>query len=171
MSIVYLALGTNQGDRLQNLRRAVQLLESAVHVTRRSAVYETAPWGVTDQPDFLNMAVEGHTKLAPFELLDALKQIERAMGRQETIRYGPRVIDLDILLYDDLILQTERLEIPHARMAERAFVLIPLQDIAPNLVHPRLQRAVRELAAALPKDGGVRKFSERITLTDGTTNS
>jgi len=171
MSIVYLALGTNQGDRLQNLRRAVQLLESAVHVTRRSAVYETAPWGVTDQPDFLNMAVEGHTKLKPFELLDALKQIERAMGRQETIRYGPRVIDLDILLYDDLILQTERLEIPHARMAERAFVLIPLQDIAPNLVHPRLQRAVSELAAALPKDGGVRKFSERITRTDGTTNS
>ncbi len=171
MAIVYLALGTNQGNRIQNLRRALQRLAPAVQLLRLSAVYETAPWGVADQPDFLNLALEGNTNLAPFALLTALKNIERDLGRQETIRYGPRVIDLDILLYDDLVLQTERLEIPHARMAERAFVLIPLCDLAPALVHPRLQRTMRELAAALPPDASVRKFSEQIALTDATTNN
>lgn len=171
MPKIYLALGTNQGNRAQNLRRALELLAPYVSLTRLSALYETAPWGVTDQPDFLNMAAEGVTALPPLELLDALKNIEQAMGRRATMRYGPRVIDLDILLYGDLVMQTERLEIPHARMAERAFVLIPLQDLAPDLLHPRLQRTVRELVAALPDRSGVRPSHEQIKLTDVMTNN
>lgn len=171
MPSIYLALGTNQGERLANLRRALRLLAPYVTLTRVSPVYETAPWGVTAQPDFLNMAVEGITDLAPMTLLDALKNIERAMGRVETVRYGPRVIDLDILLYDDLVLQTERLEIPHPRMTERAFVLIPLRDIAPDVMHPRFYRTIRELAAALPAHDDVRAYHAHIALTDVTPNN
>jgi 2-amino-4-hydroxy-6-hydroxymethyldihydropteridine diphosphokinase len=171
MPKVYLALGTNQGDRVQHLRRALERLAPYVSLTQLSPLYETAPWGITDQPDFLNMAAEGVTTLSPFELLDALKNIEQAMGRQATVRYGPRVIDLDILLYGELVMQTERLEIPHARMAERAFVLIPLQDLAPDLIHPRLQRTVRELVAGLPNRSGIRKFQTQIHLTDVTPNN
>jgi len=171
MPKIYLGLGTNQGDRAQNLRRALAALAPAVAVTRISSVYETEPWGVTDQPKFLNMVAEGNTALSPLRLLDALKRIERALGRIETTRYGPRVIDLDILLYDALTLQTEQLEIPHARMAERAFVLIPLNELAPELALAGEQRAVRELVAALPAHTGVRKFHEQITLTDALSNN
>lgn len=171
MPKIYLALGTNQGDRARNLRRALELLAPQVMLTRLSSVYETAPWGVNDQPDFLNMAAEGVTALPPVDLLDALKTVEQTMGRQSTVRYGPREIDLDILLYGDLTMQTERLEIPHARMAERAFVLIPLHELAPDLVHPRLHRTVRELVAALPDRSGVREFPEHIMLTDVKPNN
>lgn len=168
---IYLALGTNLGNCVRNLRETLRRLAPYVQLTRLSPIYETAPWGVADQPRFLNMAAAGETTLTPVELLRALKTIERDMGRVETVRYGPRVIDLDILFYDDWVLQTNDLEIPHPRLAERRFVLVPLNDIAPALVHPRLERTIHELLRALPDDGDVKLFPETIALTDAPPNS
>lgn len=171
MPTIYLALGTNQGDRVQNLRRALELLAPFAELARLSSIYETAPWGIVDQPDFLNMAAQGTTNLPPLELLDELKRIEHSMGRLPTIRYGPREIDLDILLYGEMVVQTERLEIPHPRMAERGFVLIPLREIAPDLAPPGFDRTIRQLAEVLPDTRDIRKYREPFTLTDVTTNS
>jgi 2-amino-4-hydroxy-6-hydroxymethyldihydropteridine diphosphokinase len=118
-----------------------------------SPVYETKPWGYTDQPAFLNQAVAGEANLSPVDLLTHLKKIETTLGRKPTFRYGPRQIDIDILFYDDLILQTPALILPHPRLHERAFVLAPLADIAPNLVHPGLGKSVRELLAEADRTG------------------
>ena len=171
MPTIYLALGTNLGDRMQNLRHAIRQLAPNITVTRLSAVYETAPWGVTDQPDFLNLVLEGQTALSPIELLDLLKAVEQNMGRTQAIRYGPRIIDLDILLYDDVLIQTQRLEIPHLRLAERRFVLVPLDELAPNLLHPRLGKTIHELLADLDDDSALHRFPEHIALTDVTSNN
>ena len=128
MARVYLALGTNLGERMLNLAQALALLPPEVTILRSSPVYETPPWGVTDQPAFLNMVCEAETALEPLALLDRLKALEEKMGRQSSVRFGPRLIDLDILFYDDLVYHDERLEIPHPRLAERAFVLVPLAE-------------------------------------------
>ena len=112
---------------------------------KQSSMYETKPWGLTDQPDFVNMAVEAETDLAPIELLEMLKKIEKDMGRRDTIRWGPRIIDLDILLYDDIILKTDSLTIPHPLMHEREFVLGPLSEIAGDLIHPVLKKSIGDL--------------------------
>ena len=153
MSRVYLALGANLGDRMLNLAHALTLLPPAVKLLRCSRVYETPPWGYLDQPDFLNMVIEGETTLEPLVLLDRLKLLEEKIGRKKSERYGPRLIDLDILLYDDLQLQSERLEIPHPRLSERAFVLAPLADLAPDLEHPITHATVRELLAKVDRSG------------------
>jgi 2-amino-4-hydroxy-6-hydroxymethyldihydropteridine diphosphokinase len=145
MSIIYLGLGSNVGDRLANLRAAVRALPPEVSVVLESAVYETPPWGVEDQPGFLNMALKGETELMPAALRDHVKRIERKVGRTETFRWGPRVIDIDILLYDDRIVDTPKLVIPHAQMHKRPFVLVPLVSIAPDVVHPALGLSMREL--------------------------
>ena len=166
MRNVYLALGSNLGNRIGNLRDALHRLAPYLQLTRLSRVYETAPWGVAEQPRFLNLALAGETALTPHELLRALKTIERDMGRVETVRYGPRVIDLDILFYDNWVVQTNDLEIPHPRLAERRFVLVPLNDIAPTLLHPRLKQTVHELLRALPDDDDMKLFPEIIMLTD-----
>ncbi len=150
MPVVYLALGSNLGEREANLRQALDQLGMRVHLTTQSPIYETEPWGVTAQPRFLNLAVAGETDLGPHELLQFLKQIEQAMGRVPTVRYGPRLIDLDILFYDNVILESPDLTIPHPRLAERRFVLEPLADIAPDLVHPQLGLTMGELLARLP---------------------
>lgn len=129
MNDVYLSIGTNIGEREDNLRRAVRLLAEQVTIETVSAVYETAAVGFTDQADFLNIAVHVKTALSPLAMLDVCQAIENELGRVRTVRWGPRVIDLDILLYNNENMNTERLILPHPRMYERAFVLIPLFDV------------------------------------------
>lgn len=158
MANVFIALGGNIGDRSANLAAALERLAVLMTIEKRSAVYETAPKYVTDQPAFLNMAVVGETELAPESLLDALKDIEQALGRVEGQRFGPRPIDLDILFYDDLQIDTPRLTVPHPRLHERRFVLAPLADIAPTCAHPASGQTVAEMLSALPPDDDVRRF-------------
>jgi 2-amino-4-hydroxy-6-hydroxymethyldihydropteridine diphosphokinase len=150
---VYLGLGSNLGDRAANLRAALAALAPDVLVTAISAVYETVPMHVEDQPDFLNLVCAARTALAPHELLRRLKGIERALGRVPGPRYGPRAIDLDLLLYDDLVLDTAELTVPHPRMLDRAFVLVPLAEIAPSLRHPLAGETIAALAASLDASG------------------
>ena len=151
--IIYLALGTNLGDRRANLRAAIAVLPPAVTVLVESPIYETPPWGITDQPAFLNMALKGETLLAPLALLSLLKRRETQLGRTPSIRYGPRQIDMDILFYDGLILDTPELVVPHPRLQERAFALVPLADIAPDYYHPVLEKTVREMLASCDTSG------------------
>ena len=145
VSTVYLALGTNLGDRMDNLRRAIAALSPSVKVTALSSVYETPPWGYADQPAFLNMALAAETDLEPLALIAFLKKLETDLGREKTFRNGPRLIDMDILFYDDLVFDQADLVIPHPRLHERAFVLVPLNDVAPDRMHPVLKRTVRDL--------------------------
>jgi 2-amino-4-hydroxy-6-hydroxymethyldihydropteridine diphosphokinase len=152
---VYLALGANLGDRAASLLSAVERLRDAQAVELQSSVYETEPAYLLDQPRFLNMALRGHTALDPHALLVFLKRIERDMGRAAGPRYGPRAIDLDILLYDNLALATADLTIPHPRMAERPFVLAPLAEIAPELVPPGWNRSIGALAEVVHGNGDV----------------
>jgi 2-amino-4-hydroxy-6-hydroxymethyldihydropteridine diphosphokinase len=153
MSIIYLSLGTNLGDRKANLLGAVDALPPGVTVQAESTIYETPPWGYEDQPAFLNMAIQGETSLKPELLLKYLKQIEVRLGRQPSFHWGPRLIDIDLLFYDALVMETPQLVIPHPHLQERAFVLVPLANIAPNLVHPVLGKTLRELLAGLDKNG------------------
>ena len=156
---VYLGLGANLGDRAANLFRALAALGArGILVRRVSPLYETEPWGLTEQPRFLNAACAVETTLAPAALLAALKGIERDLGRVETVRYGPRPIDLDILLYDALTIETPTLTIPHPGMLERATVLVPLADIAGVAVHPHTGRTIREHLAALGQVEGLAPY-------------
>src|SRR5450759_3261356 len=160
MPIIYLALGSNLGVWFANLQAVLAALPPSVCVLDQSPVYETPPWGLTDQPAFLNMVLKGETTLTPLELLKHLKLLETRLGRLPAVRWGPRRIDMDILFYDDLILATLGLTIPHPRLHERAFVLVPLADLAPDLVHPVFGKLVRELLAAMgEKDtNGVKRY-------------
>jgi 2-amino-4-hydroxy-6-hydroxymethyldihydropteridine diphosphokinase len=150
---VILALGSNLGDRMANLRAVPAALPPYTCVFACSPIYETEPWGYTDQPAFLNQVIAGKTRLQPLTLLRCLKKLEVQIGRTPTFRNGPRLIDIDMLFYNDLILETPRLTLPHPRLHERAFVLTPLADIAPELRHPVLHKTVRELLAATDRAG------------------
>ena len=153
MSLVYLALGSNLGDRLANLHQAIEALPPAVKPVAFSTVYETPPWGYLDQPPFLNQVISAETGLEPLALLRALKRLERKLGRKPGVRYGPRLIDLDILLYADRVFDNPKLVIPHPRLAERAFVLVPLAELAPDLRHPVLGVTMTQLLSGLDNAG------------------
>ena len=146
MAIAYIALGSNLGDKEKNLRRALLLLtQQGVEVVRVSSFLSTEPYGVTDQPQFLNAVACVRTSLAPLALLDVLLATELAMGRVRLRHWGERNIDLDLLLYEDVVLDTPRLRLPHPDMQNRDFVLLPLAEIAPELKHPTLQKTIWEL--------------------------
>ncbi len=151
--IVYLALGSNLGDRLANLKEAISSLTPQMEVKAKSEVYETPPVGYEDQPKFLNQVIRTKTYLEPEPLLKHLKRLEVALGRKESFPNGPRLIDIDILFYDQLVLYSPALVIPHPRLHERAFVLLPLMDLDPELVHPVNKKSVREMLAACGTEG------------------
>jgi 2-amino-4-hydroxy-6-hydroxymethyldihydropteridine diphosphokinase len=147
MSVVYLLTGSNQGNRKQNLYRAVHALnEFAGEVSQVSSIYESPAWGFDHPDDFLNQAIALNTELSPYQLLDKILQLEANMGRTRNHKgYEARIIDIDILLYDELILQEEHLIIPHPRLEERRFALTPLAEIAAKIVHPKSQTSIQEL--------------------------
>ena len=150
MATAYIGIGSNLGNRQENCLRAIELLEKeGIVIKKRSSMHETEPWGVKDQPRFINMAIEIETGLKPEELLRTLKNVERELGREESFKWGPRSIDLDILLFDDLILKEDDLEIPHPLMHERDFVLKPLCEIAPDRIHPVLKKKICDLVQEL----------------------
>ncbi|UXV42626.1 2-amino-4-hydroxy-6-hydroxymethyldihydropteridine diphosphokinase [Staphylococcus simulans] len=147
MTDVFLGLGSNVGDRENQLKEAICLLDeqSGIKVVKVSSFYETEPVGYVDQPDFLNLCVEIQTELSPKAVLERGLVIEQQLHRVRKERWGPRTLDIDILLYGDQIIEEQDLTIPHPRMTERAFVLIPLQEIAPNKVEPRTQNKIKDI--------------------------
>ena len=151
--VVYLALGTNIGNRAANLKEAITALPPQMEVKARSKVYETPPWGYIEQEKFLNQVLKVKTYLEPEQLLKHLKRLEIALGRITSFQNGPRLIDIDILFYDKLVFESPMLVLPHPRVHERGFVLLPLMDLAPDLVHPVKQKSVRELIAGCDLQG------------------
>jgi 2-amino-4-hydroxy-6-hydroxymethyldihydropteridine diphosphokinase len=155
--IAYIALGSNQGDKITTCRRAIELLKKSGQVTRVSSFFCTEPVGYPDQEDFINVVVELETDLSPLALLAACHVVEDALGRSRLVRWGPRTIDLDILMYSDEIIDTAELSIPHPLMTSRAFVLVPLCEIAPQAVHPKSLKSVDQLLRELQDTHWVRK--------------
>lgn len=150
---VFIALGTNIGDREANLCEARKALAPKVIIIKESPIYITPPWGYEDQPEFLNQVLEVRTKMRPGRLLAYLKRIEKKMGRMKTFRNGPRLIDLDILFYGQRVIERSKLCIPHPRLHERSFVLVPLKDIAPEFNHPVLNMTVETMLAKINTEG------------------
>ncbi|WP_210620410.1 2-amino-4-hydroxy-6-hydroxymethyldihydropteridine diphosphokinase [Mammaliicoccus lentus] len=159
MHTAYLGLGSNIGERELQLEQAVTFLnsEEGIKVTQVSPIYETKPIGYTEQPDFLNMCIEISTELEALDLLKVCMMVEQQLHRVRNERWGPRTIDIDILLYDQSVIQSPDLEVPHPRMTERAFVMVPLNDIASNVVEPISKKFIWEL---LPNDEQVVKYNK-----------
>src|SRR5258707_14076420 len=159
MQVIYLSLGSNMGDREANLRAAIAALgDAGVRVRRVSSLYETEPVDFLEQPWFLNCAVEGETELKPLELLRALREIEAKMGSKKLVAKGPRLIDMDILLYGEEKIDTPELQMPHPRMHLRRFVLVPLGGVVPGVQHPRWNRTGKELLEETPGSRTGRRF-------------
>ena len=154
---VYLGLGSNMGNRQENLERALGFLSQRLRVVKVSSIYDTEPEGNVDQPPFLNLVCQVYTRLAPTALLTLAKGIESKLGRTGKSN-APRPIDIDILFYDDQVMKTPELVIPHPRLAERAFVLVPLAEIAPDLIHPVSGKTIRELLNGVTEKQGVLKW-------------
>lgn len=154
----YIALGTNIGDRNKNLKEAIQSIRDneKIELVNASSIYETDPVGLTEQNQFLNMVLHVETNLNPFELLDFCLSVEAKLGRKREIRWGPRIIDLDILLYNQENIETEKLIIPHPRMKERAFVIVPLKEISPNITFPKMEKPLEFYLEDIPDKEGVR---------------
>jgi 2-amino-4-hydroxy-6-hydroxymethyldihydropteridine diphosphokinase len=158
---VYLSLGSNLGDRTAHIEQALaRLAEEGVHIVKRSSFYETEPVEFLDQGWFLNIAVKAETEFTPPELLRVILQVEQELGRKRTVRSGPRTIDIDILLFDENVERADELEIPHPRMRERRFVLVPMAEIAPELRHPELSLTMSELLAATKDKSQVRRAQD-----------
>lgn len=150
MNIVFLALGSNVGDSIPTIHKAIKYLSEKVKNIQEAPIYTSKAVGYTDQPDFFNTAIKGETDLEPEELLHFVKNIEQEIGRIHRFRWGPREIDIDIIFYGHEVFKNEYLEIPHPRVHERDFVLIPIADIDENFVHPVMSSTVRELLETLP---------------------
>jgi 2-amino-4-hydroxy-6-hydroxymethyldihydropteridine diphosphokinase len=155
MAVVYLSIGANLGSRYETCKKAIAMLDkvAGLSVIQVSSVWETEPVGLTDQPQFINLAVEIDSSLAPRDLHLACQTIESKLGRKRVQRWGPRLIDLDILLQEDLVLDEDGLVIPHKRMHERRFVLAPLAELAPDLIHPKIKKTIAQLLSELGPDG------------------
>lgn len=164
MSSIYLSLGSNLNDRFANLRRAVDELQQFLTITAISPVFATEPWGDTDQPRFLNVCVAAVGTATPHDLLDRIKEIEQEMGREPSHRWGPRLIDIDILFYDKLVIDDEKLTIPHPQIAKRAFVLAPLAVIIPDFRHPQTDVSVQEMLEKVDLSGIERLFEMPFPL-------
>lgn len=152
---VFIAIGSNLGDREENLKEAIRLAEAGggLSVVRVSSFYESEPWGVTEQPRFVNAVFEARTSLSARGLLRYLKEIEKKMGRAPAEKWGPRLIDMDIIFYGNMVIKEDDFEVPHPRAHERSFVMIPLVEIAPDVAHPVLRRTASEIADGLDRTG------------------
>jgi len=160
MNIAYLLIGGNIGNRVANLKNALEAIgQQAGTVKEISDVFETAAWGMEDQPSFLNQALELHTPLQPKALLDVLLQVEKTLGRERDQKWGPRLIDIDILLFNDDVVEEEGLKIPHPQMPYRRFVLQPLAQIAGDKIHPLLHQSIYEMLLHCPDPLEVHKFN------------
>lgn len=166
MTEVFIGIGSNMGDRQDNITSAVKALSQHGKIMLMSSLFETAPEGFTDQPDFLNCVISVETDATPLALLKILKKIEKDLGRRESFRNAPRTIDLDILFYGDEIIKVASLEIPHPRLQERAFVLVPMVQIAPRYMHPALHKTMLQMLSELEKGGRVEKWGE-LALNPG----
>lgn len=159
--VAFIAIGSNLGDREANVRKAAALVADGVKATllSMSSLYETEPWGIKEQPAFVNAVMMIETGLTPLELLSHTRAIEAGMGRQRERQWGPRTIDLDIIFHDGLVMDEGGLTIPHPRAHERAFVMVPIAEIAPRFVHPSIGKTAAEIADALDKTG-IRKMEQ-----------
>lgn len=158
MTDVYLLLGSNEGDRTLWLQQAIEQLSALGNITHQSATYQTAAWGIEDQPAFLNMALCLQTELQPLELLKAINHIEHNLGRQRILKWGQRTLDIDILFYGDEIIELPELKVPHPYIQERRFALVPLNEIAPDVVHPGFSKTVTQLLKECPDKLGAEKY-------------
>jgi 2-amino-4-hydroxy-6-hydroxymethyldihydropteridine diphosphokinase len=158
---IFLLLGSNENDRLKYLTQAKQQITSTVgDIVKQSAIYETQPWGNFNQQDFLNQVIEISTSLSPEELLDATMKIETELGRVRAERWGPRKIDIDILLYGEIVIHSPRLEIPHPAIPDRRFTLVPFSEIAGDVIHPVNRKTIENLLKECPDEQGVRLYSQ-----------
>lgn len=160
MPEIYLALGTNMGNRKMNLKQAIILLSEKVNIEKISAIYESDPVGYTEQPLFLNLVLRGGTSLKPKDLLKFAKQIESELGRKPSFPNAPRPIDIDILFYDNKAMNSAELTIPHPAITVRSFVLVPLSEISPDLIHPGNKRSIKHLVKDLGEIKGLHRWGE-----------